>query len=91
MPHCASLRCGAGESAAGSSTLRLNAAPSQTRKPYTITKQRERWTDAEHQRFLEALKLHGRKWPLVAGKLLRRVWGCPGPGISAPFLRQKCR
>ncbi|KAK9741617.1 hypothetical protein RND81_03G117600 [Saponaria officinalis] len=32
------------------------------RKPYTITKQRERWTDEEHTKFLEALKLHGRAW-----------------------------
>ncbi|XP_028768757.1 protein REVEILLE 1 [Neltuma alba] len=34
----------------------------KVRKPYTITKQRERWTDEEHNKFLEALKLHGRAW-----------------------------
>ncbi|MQL87092.1 hypothetical protein Taro_019637 [Colocasia esculenta] len=32
------------------------------RKPYTITRRRERWTDEEHNRFLEALKLYGRAW-----------------------------
>ncbi|KAF6141525.1 hypothetical protein GIB67_012287 [Kingdonia uniflora] len=32
------------------------------RKPYTITKQGERWTDDEHNRFLQALKLYGRAW-----------------------------
>lgn len=34
----------------------------KTRKPYIITKQRERWTDDEHKKFLEALKLYGRAW-----------------------------
>eukprot|EP01018_Ginkgo_biloba_P034504 Gb_28874 [translate_table: standard] len=34
----------------------------KVRKPYTITKQRERWTEGEHQKFLEALKMHGRAW-----------------------------
>ncbi|XVF12194.1 hypothetical protein REPUB_Repub08aG0093500 [Reevesia pubescens] len=34
----------------------------KVRKPYTITKQREKWTDEEHQKFLEALRLYGRGW-----------------------------
>ncbi|XP_031495071.1 flocculation protein FLO11-like [Nymphaea colorata] len=34
----------------------------KVRKPYTITKQRERWTEDEHKKFLEALKLYGRAW-----------------------------
>ncbi|KAK9831489.1 hypothetical protein WJX81_001358 [Elliptochloris bilobata] len=34
----------------------------KARKPYVISKQRERWSDHEHTRFLEALKLYGRAW-----------------------------
>lgn len=37
------------------------------RKPYTITRPRERWTTEEHQRFLEALSLHGRAWRRIQG------------------------
>lgn len=39
----------------------------QMRKPYTITKQRERWTKEEQTRFVEAVKLHGRAWPRIKG------------------------
>uniref|UniRef100_A0A0E0CPW3 Uncharacterized protein n=1 Tax=Oryza meridionalis TaxID=40149 RepID=A0A0E0CPW3_9ORYZ len=42
--------------------LPCTLAPDQARKPYTITKQREKWTDEEHRLFLEALQLHGRAW-----------------------------
>ncbi|KAK9071509.1 hypothetical protein SSX86_010078 [Deinandra increscens subsp. villosa] len=41
----------------------------KARKPYTITKQREKWTQDEHVKFLDALKLHGRSWP----KIVERV------------------
>ena len=41
----------------------------QVRKAYTITKQRERWTDGEHDRFLQALKRYGRAWRKIEGAL----------------------
>lgn len=41
----------------------------QVRKPYTIIKQREKWTEEEHQKFLEALKLYGRGWRQIECKL----------------------
>ncbi|OQU82207.1 hypothetical protein SORBI_3006G192100 [Sorghum bicolor] len=34
----------------------------KARKPYTISKQREKWTEDEHKLFLEALQQHGRAW-----------------------------
>ncbi|RWV85792.1 hypothetical protein GW17_00052391 [Ensete ventricosum] len=37
------------------------------RKPYTITKQRERWTEEEHNKFLEALQQYGRAWRCIEG------------------------
>ena len=44
---------------------------SQVRKPYTITKQRERWTDEEHELFLEALDKYGRAWRSIQGNTTR--------------------
>jgi SHAQKYF class myb-like DNA-binding protein len=42
-----------------------NGSPKRTRKPYTSSKPREKWTDQEHELFVEALKLHGRQWSKV--------------------------
>lgn len=39
--------------------------PKKPRKPYTITKQRESWTDEEHEKFVEALKLYDRDWKKI--------------------------
>lgn len=41
---------------------------SQCRKPYTISKQRERWSEEEHQRFVEAVKTYGRQWRKIEGE-----------------------
>ncbi|GMI75545.1 REVEILLE 6 [Hibiscus trionum] len=35
------------------------------RKPYTITKSRETWTEPEHDKFLEALQLFDRDWKKI--------------------------
>ncbi|KAG8067272.1 hypothetical protein GUJ93_ZPchr0005g14857 [Zizania palustris] len=41
------------------------AAGKKVRKPYTITRPRERWSGAEHGRFLDALLLFGRDWKRI--------------------------
>eukprot|EP01103_Thecamoeba_quadrilineata_P006779 TRINITY_DN16504_c0_g1_i1.p1 TRINITY_DN16504_c0_g1~~TRINITY_DN16504_c0_g1_i1.p1 ORF type:complete len:303 (+),score=49.64 TRINITY_DN16504_c0_g1_i1:69-977(+) len=37
----------------------------KARKTYTFSRQRENWTDDEHQKFLEALKLFDRDWKKI--------------------------
>nr|CAA73305.1 MYB-related protein [Arabidopsis thaliana] len=37
----------------------------KVRKPYTITKSRENWTEQEHDKFLEALHLFDRDWKKI--------------------------
>lgn len=46
----------------GETHFSIDEPHSKVRKPYTITKQRERWTEDEHKKFLDALKLYGRSW-----------------------------
>lgn len=64
----------------------------QVRKPYTISKQREKWTEEEHQRFLEALKLYGRGWRQIKGKpqfemdCMNLVFVIPNPSFSATLI-----
>mmetsp|Transcript_23879 Transcript_23879/g.93908 ORF Transcript_23879/g.93908 Transcript_23879/m.93908 type:complete len:310 (+) Transcript_23879:226-1155(+) len=37
----------------------------KSRKPYTITKNRENWSQDEHERFVEALRLYERDWKQI--------------------------
>ncbi len=37
------------------------------RKPYTLVKAREKWTDEEHNKFVEGVRLHGRQWRKIEG------------------------
>lgn len=53
---------GAGGSVCASSE---DLCAKKVRKPYTITKSRESWTEQEHDRFLEALHLFDRDWKKI--------------------------
>ncbi|GMY23744.1 protein REVEILLE 5 [Fagus crenata] len=43
----------------------LDDPSKKIRKPYTITKSRESWTEQEHDKFLEALQLFDRDWKKI--------------------------
>ncbi|KAJ8452771.1 hypothetical protein Cgig2_005107 [Carnegiea gigantea] len=66
----------ADSSATATATATHTAVPSRStaddefsskkiRKPYTITKSREIWTEPEHDKFLEALQLFDRDWKKI--------------------------
>ncbi|KAJ9545771.1 hypothetical protein OSB04_025478 [Centaurea solstitialis] len=48
-----------------SSSSVADDASKKIRKPYTITKSRESWTEPEHDKFLEALQLFDRDWKKI--------------------------
>ncbi|XP_021891570.1 protein REVEILLE 8 isoform X2 [Carica papaya] len=48
-----------------SSSTPTDASGKKVRKPYTITKSRESWTEEEHDKFLEALQLFDRDWKKI--------------------------
>ena len=45
----------------------------KTRRPYTITKKRETWTEEEHKLFLEALHFYHRDWKKIAAHVGTRT------------------
>ncbi|CAN1267567.1 Protein REVEILLE 6 [Linum perenne] len=50
---------------ATSPTTAADDLSKKVRKPYTITKSRESWTEPEHDKFLEALQLFDRDWKKI--------------------------
>ncbi|XP_022748481.1 protein REVEILLE 8-like isoform X2 [Durio zibethinus] len=47
------------------STTSADGSGKKVRKPYTITKSRESWTEEEHDKFIEALQLFDRDWKKI--------------------------
>lgn len=43
----------------------LNSLNNKLRKPYTVSKPRETWTNEEHAKFIEALSLYERDWKRI--------------------------
>ncbi|KAJ7977021.1 Protein REVEILLE like [Quillaja saponaria] len=46
-------------------SIQSDGSGKKVRKPYTITKSRESWTQEEHDKFLEALQLFDRDWKKI--------------------------
>ncbi|XP_009600201.1 protein REVEILLE 8 [Nicotiana tabacum] len=50
---------------ANNNSTPTDSSGKKVRKPYTITKSRESWTEEEHDKFLEALQLFDRDWKKI--------------------------
>ncbi|KAL8137079.1 hypothetical protein V2J09_003080 [Rumex salicifolius] len=64
-PSSSATPAPAAASAAQVSSAASDDASKKIRKPYTITKSRESWTEPEHDKFLEALQLFDRDWKKI--------------------------
>ncbi|KAK9060872.1 hypothetical protein SSX86_018052 [Deinandra increscens subsp. villosa] len=67
IPNIGSFSAPPNDVVAPPSTNSLSAedAAMKIRKPYTITKSRESWSEPEHDKFLEALQLFDRDWKKI--------------------------
>ncbi|KAK7380372.1 hypothetical protein VNO78_32882 [Psophocarpus tetragonolobus] len=65
MPPFAAVSPASATATAVSPANSSDDASKKIRKPYTITKSRENWTEPEHDKFLEALQLFDRDWKKI--------------------------
>ncbi|KAL6127662.1 hypothetical protein ACLB2K_071025 [Fragaria x ananassa] len=65
LPRLVPFATAATTTAASTTTSSAEDLSKKIRKPYTITKSRESWTEPEHDKFLEALQLFDRDWKKI--------------------------
>ncbi|XP_042503684.1 protein REVEILLE 6-like [Macadamia integrifolia] len=65
LPGIGSLTTTTTATTATTTTASSDDPSKKIRKPYTITKSRESWTEQEHDKFLEALQLFDRDWKKI--------------------------
>ncbi|KAG9135144.1 hypothetical protein Leryth_025601 [Lithospermum erythrorhizon] len=68
LPNIGELSAAGGEDGVeseGATSVSIEDPSKKIRKPYTITKSRQSWTDPEHDKFLEALQLFDRDWKKI--------------------------
>ena len=68
-PSSAPASSGASPLAASSSPTTPLSSSLKPRKPYTVSKPRETWTNEEHTKFIEALSLYERDWKRIGAHI----------------------